>query len=105
VIDAHNRGVKVTIVVDLHSGTGSSSKTVEKLKKAGVPVALSQGIQLLHHKFIYIDEQTLITGSANWTKSAFYKNSDCILALHRLNEEQKRFMTHLWRKIEVSAKE
>ena len=93
VIDAHNRGVKVTIVVDLHSGTGASSKTVEKLKKAGVPIFLSQGIQLLHHKFIYIDEQTLVTGSANWTKSAFYKNSDCILTLHRLNDEQKRFMT------------
>ncbi len=104
VIDAHQRGVKVTIVVDMHSGLGASSKAIEKLKKAGVPIFLSQGTQLLHHKFIYIDEQTLVTGSANWTKAAFYKNSDCILALHHLNEDQKRFMNRLWHSIAISMR-
>jgi phosphatidylserine/phosphatidylglycerophosphate/cardiolipin synthase-like enzyme len=103
VIDAHERGVKVSIVVDMHSGTGASAKAVDKLKKAGVPVYLSQGIQLLHHKFIYIDEQTLITGSANWTKAAFYKNSDCILTLHQVNEDQKKFMKLLWSKVVTST--
>lgn len=104
VIYAHQRGVRVSIVVDMHSGLGASSKAIEALKKAGVPVGLSQGVQLLHHKFIYIDEQTLVTGSANWTKAAFYKNSDCILALHSLNGEQRRFMNRLWRQIETSTK-
>jgi len=104
VIDAHNRGVAVSVVVDMHSGRGASAKAVEKLKKGGVPVFLSQGVQLLHHKFIYIDEQTLVTGSANWTKAAFYKNSDCILALYHLNGEQKRFMSRLWSQIESSKK-
>lgn len=105
VIDAHNRGVKVSIVVDMHSGTGASAKAVEKLKKAGVPVRLSQGTQLLHHKFIYIDEQTLVTGSANWTKAAFYKNSDCILTLHQLNPDQKKFMKRLWSRVAASSSE
>ncbi len=103
VIDAHQRGVSVSMVVDMHSGLGASAKAIEKLKKAGVPIRLSQGPQLLHHKFIYIDEKTLITGSANWTKAAFYKNSDCILALHHLNQEQKQFMKRLWRAIETST--
>jgi phosphatidylserine/phosphatidylglycerophosphate/cardiolipin synthase-like enzyme len=103
VIDAYNRGVKVSVVVDMHSGMGASSKAVEKLKKANVPVFLSRGSQLLHHKFIYIDDKTLIAGSANWTKAAFYKNSDCILALHRLNSDQKKFMTQLWSQIEIST--
>lgn len=104
VIYAHNRGVSVSIVIDMHSGFGASAKAIESLKKAGVPIRLSQGVQLLHHKFIYIDEQTLVTGSANWTKAAFYKNSDCILALHHLNQEQKKFMNTLWRAVETSAK-
>lgn len=104
VIAAHKRGVNVSIVIDMHSGLGASAKAIETLKKAGVPVALSQGVQLLHHKFIYIDDQTLVTGSANWTKAAFYKNSDCILAFHSLNSEQKRFMHRLWRQIETSTK-
>ncbi|PIS01922.1 MAG: hypothetical protein COT85_07185 [Chlamydiae bacterium CG10_big_fil_rev_8_21_14_0_10_42_34] len=103
VIQAHKRGVKVTIVIDKHSGLGASSKAVEAMKKANVPIFLSQGVQLLHHKFIYIDEDTLLTGSANWTKAALYKNSDCILALHGLNDEQKKFMKHLWSQIETAT--
>lgn len=105
VIAAHERGVKVSVVIDMHSGMGASIKTVEKLKKSDVPVKLSMGVQLLHHKFVYIDEQTLFTGSANWTKAAFYKNCDCILALHRLTDEQKEFMKNLWRKIDTTSKE
>lgn len=103
VIDAHNRAVNVSVVVDMHSGLGASAKGVEKLKKAGVPIYLSQGVQLLHHKFIYIDEQLLLTGSANWTKAAFYKNSDCILALHHLNPQQKRFMKRLWSSLQTNS--
>lgn len=104
VIQAHKRGVEVKIAVDMHSGLGASAKAVEALKKAGVSVFLSQGAQLLHHKFIYIDDQTLLAGSANWTKAAFYKNSDCILALHNLNADQKKFMNRLWQQIETATK-
>lgn len=104
VIEAHNRGIQVSVVIDMHSGLGASANAVDKLKKAGIRVALSQGVQLLHHKFIYIDDGTLITGSANWTKAAFAKNSDCIIVLHHLNDEQKTFMKRLWRQIETSSK-
>lgn len=103
VIDAHRRGVQVSVVIDMNSALGASSKAFEKLKKAGLCVRLSKGLQLLHHKFIYIDEKTLVTGSANWTKAAFYKNSDCILALEPLNSDQKKFMSRLWRQIETAT--
>src|SRR3990167_2014199 len=103
IIAAHQRGVWVTAVVDMHSGLGASASTIDKLKKAGIRVMTSQGVQLLHHKFIYIDEQTLLTGSANWTKSAFYKNSDCFVSLNNLNDEQKAFMSKLWSRIESGA--
>jgi phosphatidylserine/phosphatidylglycerophosphate/cardiolipin synthase-like enzyme len=102
-IDAHRRGVHVTVVIDMHSGMGASSKTVEKLQKANVPILLSQGVQLLHHKFIYIDEKILVSGSANWTKAAFYKNADCILTLHNLNKEQRKFMNSLWKSISAAT--
>ena len=105
VIAAHARGVKTSVVIDLHSGLGASAKAVEKLKKAGVLVSLSRGTQLLHHKFVYIDNKTLVMGSANWTKAALYKNSDCILALDHLNEEQRRFMNQLWSSIESTAQQ
>ena len=102
-IAASRRGVDVTIVVDMHSGLGASAKTVSELKKAKIKILLSQGIQLLHHKFVYIDHQTLITGSANWTKAAFTKNSDCLIILHHLSDEQQKFMKRLWQRIEKTA--
>jgi cardiolipin synthase len=103
-IAAQKRGVDVTIVVDMHSGLGASAKTVAELQKAGIEILLSQGLQLMHHKFVYIDSQTLITGSANWTQAAFTKNSDCLIILHNLSDEQKSFMNRLWHRISSVAK-
>jgi cardiolipin synthase A/B len=102
-IAAKRRGIAVTLVVDSHSGLGASAKAVEQLRMGGVPVFLSQGLQLLHHKFLLVDDQMLVCGSANWTKAALTKNSDCILILHQLTQEQKQFMKRLWNKISTEA--
>lgn len=103
-IAAQQRGVQVTVVIDLHSGLGASKHTVAALQSTKIRVLLSQGIQLMHHKFVYLDERTLITGSANWTKAAFTKNSDCLILLQDLTEEQKKFMNTLWKKILFNGK-
>ena len=102
-IYAHKRGVKVTVLVDLHSSLGASAKAVEALRKAQIPVLCNKGVGLLHHKFAWIDEHTLICGSANWTKAAFTKNSDLILILHNLTKEQKGELSQLWKRIEAMA--
>jgi phosphatidylserine/phosphatidylglycerophosphate/cardiolipin synthase-like enzyme len=103
-IRAKKRGVNVTVVIDLHSALGASARSIEALEASNVRVLYSQGVQLLHHKFVYIDEQTLVSGSANWTKAAFAKNSDSLLILHNLNKDQRRFMNRLWRRLETSGK-
>ncbi|MBF8262679.1 MAG: hypothetical protein HW387_344 [Parachlamydiales bacterium] len=103
IIAAKERGVDVTIVVDMHSGLGASAKAIDQLRQNNVKILYSQGVQLLHHKFVWIDGETLICGSANWTKAAFNKNSDCILALHHLTDEQRDFMKTLWHRIEAEA--
>jgi phosphatidylserine/phosphatidylglycerophosphate/cardiolipin synthase-like enzyme len=102
---AQKRGVAVTVVIDLHSGLGASAKTVGALKKAGVRILYSQGVQLLHHKFVLIDDSTLIAGSANWTKAAFTKNSDCLAMLHNLTTDQRSYMNYLWKRISIAARE
>ena len=104
VIAAHKRGLMVSVVIDMHSGLGASHQAIDKLKKAGVRISMSRGVQLLHHKFILIDDHTLVSGSANWTKAAFYKNSDCFVVLHNMNSTQKNFMNNLWTRIESEAK-
>lgn len=103
IVQAKRRGVDVTVIIDMHSALGASRDAVEFLQKGSVRTLLSQGVQLMHHKFAYIDERTLLTGSANWTKAAFEKNSDCLLVLHNLNEEQRTCMTRVWHNLETTA--
>lgn len=100
---AHARGVRVKVVLDLYSGIGASAQVVEFLKKEGVPVFLSQGPQLLHHKFALIDDQTLVMGSANWTKAAFTKNNDCLLCLSPLTKEQKDILHAICRRVFIGS--
>ncbi len=104
VIAAHHRGIEVSVIIDMHSGLGASAKGIQQMRKEGVNIFMSQGVQLMHHKFVWIDEKTLLTGSANWTKAAFYKNNDCFITLHNLTDEQKSFMKKLWRRIKTESK-
>jgi phosphatidylserine/phosphatidylglycerophosphate/cardiolipin synthase-like enzyme len=91
-IRASKRGVKVTVSLDYKSSIGSSAKALNTLKKADIKINTSSGNQLLHHKLVVIDDRIMITGSANWTMSAFKKNKDCFLILYNLNEEQRKIL-------------
>lgn len=103
-IQAKKRGVDVTVVLDLHSSLGASSQAVAALQSADIRVLVSQGVQLMHHKFAFIDDRILITGSANWTKAAFAKNSDNLVILHNVNSEQRSCMKSIWKTLVTSAK-
>lgn len=98
-IEAAKRGVKVEAVIDRYSGKGASAKIVNILSQAKIPVRLSQGQGLLHHKFVYIDNQVLVNGSANWTFSAFKDNDDCFIVLYPLTKEQQVKMDRVWNAI------
>lgn len=98
-IQAAKRGVKVEVVIDRYSGKGASAKIVRLLSQAGIPVYLSTGHGLLHHKFVYIDEEILENGSANWTNSAFRINDDYFIVLYPLTPEQQAKMNQLWQVI------
>ncbi len=102
-IAAHQRGVLVIVAIDAHVARGASKQAVQTLRAGGVKVLLSQGAQLLHHKFAYIDGETLLAGSANWTKAAFCKNNDCFIALYHLTTSQKKVMDQIWGRIESQA--
>ena len=104
IIQAKKRGVAVTVLLDTHAALGASASAIQALREAGVRLLYSQGVQLLHHKFAYIDQKTLIMGSANWTKAAFTKNSDCLMILHDLNPEQKKFLRRLWNRMEKTSR-
>jgi len=106
VIRAHQRGVKVEIIMDHGQTNGVCQATYQILMNAGIDVRVSSGLGLLHHKFAWIDETTLINGSANWTAAAFTRNKDCLLILYTLSEVQNKKMRTLWKKTKrASTKE
>lgn len=102
-IKAKNRGIDVKVAIDFQSQKGASNKVIETLKKDHVDILFNRDLKLCHHKYILIDNKTLICGSANWTKSAFNKNYDCFLILYNLDEKQKKFMTKLWKTIMLES--
>lgn len=97
VIRAHQRGVGVETILDRSSSRGASKKVVAALREAGVPIRISEGEGILHHKFAWIDGETLMMGSANWTRSAFQRNRDTLLLLSPLTEGQREQLQRLWR--------
>lgn len=104
VIQSALRGVKVEVILDRNASKGSSKKIAKLLYRENIPIATNTDNGLLHHKLMLIDTQTLVNGSANWTKAAFTVNHDCFMILNQLNAEQQRKMDELWEAIKIDAK-
>lgn len=99
VIAAKKRGVHVEVVLDRNASSGVSKRIAEKLLKGGIPVKVNQGPELLHHKFLLIDHQTLLNGSANWTKAAFTINDDFFMIITPLKPSQQKVLEEMWDEI------
>ncbi len=99
VIAAHERGVRVRVVLDPSTVEGVGKKTASSLKKAGIPIHIRQGDPLMHHKFALIDEKLLVTGSANWSFSAFKKNEETLLFHTIEDHKEKKAATSLWKNL------
>ena len=104
-VEAEKRGVDVLVAVDHYAARGASKKAVQFLQANKIPVVFSQGLQLLHHKWAYIDRSQVILGSTNWTKAAFAKNQDCLLFLNGLNTREQKLFDNLSRTITLESKE
>ena len=100
----HKEGIKVKIFLDKTSFKGASSKAAAFLIKEGVALFASQGIQLLHHKMMVVDDKIFLIGSANWTQAAFKKNHDFFLVIDPLTKKQKNELNKVFSFIEKDAK-
>lgn len=87
---AHQRGVTVLI---LAADLGGS---IPDLQRSGIQVKVNPQFRLMHNKFMYIDRQTLVNGSANWSKSSFSRNDESFLVLHTLSQKQQKQLDDYW---------
>jgi phosphatidylserine/phosphatidylglycerophosphate/cardiolipin synthase-like enzyme len=74
-IDAKNRGVEVKVVIEEDNAYGQGSD-YQMLKDAGVDVRLDGNPALMHHKFMIVDGELMVTGSYNWSTAAEDRNDE-----------------------------
>jgi len=72
-------GEKVEGVIE---NRGASQGAMPELFCAKVPVEVDGNKYTMHHKVIIIDDNTVITGSFNFTRSADTANDDNVLIIH-----------------------
>jgi len=82
--EAVHRGVRVRLLID--GNKYKESRTTQQLLADGViPFRLAFGRRgrgsKMHHKFVVLDQQTLLTGSYNWTLESEDENQDNLLVL------------------------
>jgi phosphatidylserine/phosphatidylglycerophosphate/cardiolipin synthase-like enzyme len=80
-VDAHKRGVQVKVILDKSQRTEKYS-SADFVAHAGIPVQIDAKHAIAHNKVMVIDEETVITGSFNFTKAAEESNAENLLVIH-----------------------
>ncbi len=89
-INAKNRGVKIKIVSDQKGNSGKYTATTF-LANQGLDVRLNGNYAIMHNKFIVVDNQTLETGSFNYTDAAVKKNAENVIVMWNYPDVASRY--------------
>jgi phosphatidylserine/phosphatidylglycerophosphate/cardiolipin synthase-like enzyme len=79
-VDAHQRGVRVEVVLD-KSQRGERYSSADFVAHAGIPTLIDARHAIAHNKVMVIDGRTVITGSFNFTKAAEEQNAENLLVV------------------------
>ncbi|MFI3300453.1 MAG: phospholipase D-like domain-containing protein [Candidatus Gastranaerophilales bacterium] len=96
-IDAHNRGVDVRLIIDATSAQTGYSKH-EIFRMAGIPVKIENWGGKMHQKSMIIDDEYILIGSMNFTSGAHYTNDENSLLIKntQIAQEFKAHFEYLW---------
>ncbi|MBL7872424.1 MAG: DUF1669 domain-containing protein [Cyclobacteriaceae bacterium] len=78
IVTAHKKGVNVKIITD-NDKSWDEGSDIKQLARAGVSIKMDSTPNHMHHKFMVVDNKSLLTGSYNWTMSAMRYNHENIL--------------------------
>jgi phosphatidylserine/phosphatidylglycerophosphate/cardiolipin synthase-like enzyme len=83
IVEAHRRGVPVTVIVDKTS-MRQRGEGVSAVRAAGISVFVDRKPRIAHNKVMVIDGATVITGSFNFSANAQCCNAENLLVVHSL---------------------
>jgi len=98
-IEAHQLGVDVRIVLDQDQMSKDRNSAAASLVEAGIPARVDTVHTLQHDKYMVVDGVTVETGSFNYTAAAEQHNSENVLVLWdtpKLAEAYGRDWQSLW---------
>ena len=79
-VEAHNRGVDVRVILDRSQRTEKYS-SADFVAHAGIPTWIDAQHAIAHNKIMVIDGATVLTGSFNFTKAAEEHNAENLLVI------------------------
>jgi phosphatidylserine/phosphatidylglycerophosphate/cardiolipin synthase-like enzyme len=80
IVRAHERGIKVHVLLDKSQRTQKYT-AAHILVQAGISVLIDAAHAIAHSKVMIIDTETVITGSFNFTKAAEERNAENLLII------------------------
>lgn len=80
-VEAHRRGVNVTVILDRSQRTERYSEA-DFLLHTGIPTLIDAQHAIAHNKIMVIDSAKVLTGSFNFTKAAENNNAENLLVIH-----------------------
>ncbi len=82
-VRAHQRGVRVRVLTDSDSLNPGrhTAVNIQAMMDAGIPVRGDDRTALMHHKFMIMDGNELLTGSLNLTYNSLYRDNNNTLKI------------------------
>src|SRR6266481_640626 len=80
-VEAHDRGVDVQVILD-RKETGSKYSSADFVAHAGISTLIDGKHAIAHNKVMIIDGVAVITGSFNFTTAAERQNAENLLVIH-----------------------
>jgi phosphatidylserine/phosphatidylglycerophosphate/cardiolipin synthase-like enzyme len=80
-VRAHARGVEVQVLLDKSQRTQKHT-AADLLIRAGIPVFIDASHAIAHNKVMIVDNESVITGSFNFTKAAEERNAENLLTIY-----------------------
>jgi phosphatidylserine/phosphatidylglycerophosphate/cardiolipin synthase-like enzyme len=80
-VEAHQRGVKVSVILDKGKVSEEKDSQAGLLVRHGVPTRLDGSHHSAHNKVMILDGQVVISGSFNFTKHSERENAENLLVI------------------------
>lgn len=91
-IAAKNRGVQIKIVSDT-KGNSNKYTATQYLANQGLDVRLNGNYAIMHNKFIVVDNQTVETGSFNYSSNAVKSNAENVVVMWNYPDVASKYAT------------